>query len=460
MKLRQAFRYLSLRPFDQSSPEGRARERERRVALSAATNVALRVLSGVLTLLTVPLTIGYLGPERYGLWTTVTSVLAMMAFFDFGVGHGLMNEVAAASGRGESRLGRLVASGFFIELLLALALLGLVVLASVSLDLGRWFGLHSAQARAEAPLVVLVVGAAFCLSMALSAVVRVQSGLQDGYVTQLWNAAGVSMTLVALVVASRLELGLVPLVTAMVLAPLGALLGNFVWFFVVKRPDLLPRPSEFDWGLARGLLGSGGAFMAISLSAALGQLSDSFVIARLGGAAVVPELAVPAKLFQLLLLPATLLVIPLWPAYGEAHARGDRAWLVRTLWRSTAAAVGIAILGCAVLWLIGTWLVGVWTHGTVHAPLAVLVPLGLAACLTALGSSLGTFLNAIGKNVAHAVWAVAMAVVSFGLKWALFPGWGPAGVAWATVIGYGVFLALPLLWLVRRETRRLLTAAP
>jgi len=460
MKLRRALRYLSLRPFDLGTPEGRAQERERRVALTAVTNVALRVLSGVLALLTVPLTIGYLGAERYGLWTTITSLLAMMTFFDFGIGHGLMTEVAAASGRGEARLGRLVSSGFYLELLLSGILFGSIVWLSASGDLGTWFGLESPRALAEAPPVVLLVGAGFCITMALSAVVRVQSGLQDGYITLLWHAAGVVLTLVALITASSFKAGLVPLVGAMVAAPALALTGNFVWFFFVRRPDLCPRPSAFDGNLARGLLGSGSAFMIISLSSALGQLSDNFVIARLGGAAAVPDLAVPAKLFQLLLLPATLLVGPLWPAYGEAHARGDAAWVVRTLWRSTLVSVGIALGGCVVLLLVGSWLVGVWSQQEVQAPLAVLWPLGLAACLTALSSSLGTFLNGIGKNLAHAICAFGMAVVSFGLKWVLFPRAGVAGVAWATVVGYGLFMALPLSWLVVQETRRLRQAAP
>jgi O-antigen/teichoic acid export membrane protein len=275
----------------------------------------------------------------------------------------------------------------------------------------------------------------------------------------LWHGLGVSLTLVALVVASSVRAGLVPLVGALVAAPALALAGNFCWFFLRSRRDLRPRWPNFDWHVARGLLGSGSSFVVISLAGALGNLSDSFVIARLGGVAAVPDLAVPAKLFQLLLLPATLLVAPLWPAYSEAHARGDAAWVVRTLWRSTLASVGVALLGCAVLVLFGDSLVRVWTHGTIRSPLSVLLPLGAGACFTALATTLGTFLNGIGKSRAYAICAFAMAVVSFGLKWLLFPRWGVAGVAWSTVIGYGLCMALPLLWLVQSETRRMITRA-
>jgi O-antigen/teichoic acid export membrane protein len=459
MKLRRALRYLSLRPFDQTTPDGRAQERERRVALTALTNAALRVLSGILAISTVPLTIGYLGAERFGLWTTVTSLLAMMAFLDFGIGHGLMTEVAAASGRQDKRLGGLVSSGFYLELLLAGGLLLVLVVTCLYGDFGNWFGLTSARARAEAPAVVFLVGTGFCITMGLSVVVRVQSGLQDGHIALLWHGLGVALTLVALVIASSLKAGLVPLVGALVAAPALALIGNFCWFFLHERWDLRPRWPRFEWKVARGLLGGGSSFVVISLAGALGNLSDSFVIARLGGVAAVPDLAVPAKLFQLLLLPATLLTAPLWPAYSEAHARGDAAWVVQTLRRSTLASLGVAVVGCCALVLCGSFVVRAWTHGTIDASLSVLLPLGAGACLTALATALGTFLNGIGKSRAYATCAFAMAVVSFGLKWLLFPHWGVAGVAWATVVGYGLFMAAPLLWLVRGETRRLVTRA-
>ena len=44
----------------------------------------------------VPLTIGYVHKEQYGIWLTLSSVVAWFSFFDVGLGHGLRNKLAVA----------------------------------------------------------------------------------------------------------------------------------------------------------------------------------------------------------------------------------------------------------------------------------------------------------------------------------------------------------------------------
>ena len=53
--------------------------------------------SGILiSLLLVPLSINYIGIENYGVWLTISSVIAWLTFFDIGLGHGLRNKFAEA----------------------------------------------------------------------------------------------------------------------------------------------------------------------------------------------------------------------------------------------------------------------------------------------------------------------------------------------------------------------------
>src|ERR1700692_3845800 len=67
------------------------------------------------SLITIPLTVHYLGDERFGLWMTISSVLAMANFADFGIGNGLLNAVADAYGKDDyERIRRAVSSGFAV----------------------------------------------------------------------------------------------------------------------------------------------------------------------------------------------------------------------------------------------------------------------------------------------------------------------------------------------------------
>ena len=90
---------LRLKEFDTSTPEGRSQERYRRVALTAISSAGARALTVVTMLIAVPLTLNYLGSERYGLWMTISSIILMMRFADLGMGLGLMNAVSEAHGQ-------------------------------------------------------------------------------------------------------------------------------------------------------------------------------------------------------------------------------------------------------------------------------------------------------------------------------------------------------------------------
>ena len=56
----------------------------------------LKGISVVISFLFVPLAIKFLGTEKYGIWLTVSSVIAWINIFDFGLGNGLRNKLVEA----------------------------------------------------------------------------------------------------------------------------------------------------------------------------------------------------------------------------------------------------------------------------------------------------------------------------------------------------------------------------
>src|SRR6516225_8522455 len=96
-RIRQVLLLARLKPFDTQNELGRSMERYRRAALTAVASGAAKGMAVLTALITVPLTVGYLGMERYGLWMTISSVIAMLAFADLGLGNGLMNVLSEAN---------------------------------------------------------------------------------------------------------------------------------------------------------------------------------------------------------------------------------------------------------------------------------------------------------------------------------------------------------------------------
>src|SRR5271163_642267 len=96
-------RYLSLEKikavFTQSSGS-RGGERYRRAGITASSSFITKALNVLISFLSVPLTVHYLGAERYGVWLTISSLLTWMSMTDFGLaGNALVNVLAEASGK-------------------------------------------------------------------------------------------------------------------------------------------------------------------------------------------------------------------------------------------------------------------------------------------------------------------------------------------------------------------------
>ena len=60
----------------------------------------IKGISIVTGLLMVPLTISYVNQSQYGIWLTLSSVIAWFSFFDIGFGNGLRNKFAESKASG------------------------------------------------------------------------------------------------------------------------------------------------------------------------------------------------------------------------------------------------------------------------------------------------------------------------------------------------------------------------
>lgn len=450
-RVRGRLRWLSLTPFDQSTPEGRAQERHRRVALTAAASALAKVLSVGTALISVPLTLHYLGVERFGMWMTISSLIAMLAFADFGIANGVLSAVAEAHGRDDRvALQRIVSSGFFMLTAIAAGLLVLFVALYAHVAWHAVFNVQSELARAEAGPALAVFVACFACAIPLAVVQRVQMGLQQGFLASLWQCIGSLCALGGVLLAISLQGGLPWLVLALAGAPLMAALLNSLHFYLRSRPDLRPRLALFGAGDAKRLARSGALFFVLQVTVAVAYTSDSIVIAQLLGASAVAEYAVPEKLFGLITLAMSMVLAPLWPAYGEAIARRDSIWVQQTLKRSLLTVLGLSIVAAVGLLFMAPALLRLWVGAAIEPPLGLLAALAVWKVVEAGGNALAMFLNGahvIGMQVAV---ALATAIAAIGLKVLLIPHWGISGAVWATVIAYVMMAALPYAVLVPR----------
>lgn len=443
--------FLRFRAVDRSAPEGRAQERHRRVALSAAAAVTAKLVSVAGSLISVPFTLHYLGPERYGMWVTMTSLIAMFSFADLGMGYGILNAVADSNGRDDRPAVRaIVSSGFFVLTIIAITILLLFAAAYSFVPWFAIFNVKSEVARVEAGPALASLVACFALAIPLGIAQRVQMGLQQGFEASLWQCLGSVFGLMGILIVIRLEGGLHWLVFAFVGAPLVASAMNNVFFFGVLQRDLAPHRQSISRQAMARIAHIGLLFLVLQIAVAVGFTSDNIVIARSIGAASVTDYAVPEKMFSVVRMILAMFLSPLWPAYGEAIARDDHAWVRETLMRSIWMAIGTAAVLSLVLVIFGARILELWVGRAVDPPFMLLLGLGLWKVIEAGDGAVAMFLN--GANVFRFQVALAamMAPLAIVLKVLLAAQIGITGVVWATIFA-NLATAPPTFFYIRKR---------
>ncbi len=425
------------------SASQRSTVRYRRAVLSGLTSLFAKLIVLVTTVVSVPLTFRYLGMDRYGLWMTLTSIVLFLGFADFGIGNGLASAIFEAHGKEDRRLAhRQTSCGFFLLVSFAVAIL--LVLAAVYpfVPWGRLFGTSTALAAREAGPSTAILIACAALSMPLGTVLRVQIGYQQGFVGDLWNAAGNALALAGILYVTRSGGGLPLLVLAAAGAPVLLTTLNWIVQFFYVRPWLRPSLALFERKGAVALAAVGGLFFVQQCFGLLYYVSDNLVIARTMGAAQVAQFAVLQRIFSIGLV-AQYFMVPLWPAIGEAIARGDLPWAHRTIRRAVVASVLLGTVCAVCLLLSSRYLMKRWSG--IDAGSIDSLRVGFAVWIVLVGyiAAMNAILNQPGTMVRHLKLFGAGALCSLGLKIVFAMHGSLAGVIWATVLGFGVVYVVP-----------------
>jgi O-antigen/teichoic acid export membrane protein len=458
----QRIRQLLL-PRDPASLDDHARgaERNRRAVLTGSAATLARVVQIGTSLITVPLTLKYLGNERFGLWMTISSVLAMAAFADFGVGNGVLNTVAKAFGKDDMEgVRRAVSSGFFALNSIAAFLLLLFFAIYRFVNWADFFRVVSPQARSEAGPALAVFAMCFALNISMDVVQRVQLGLQQGYRYGLWQLCGNAMGFVGVLGGIWLHVSLPVLVVAIAGAPIFATTLNTIHFFGFVRPDLRPSRDLVSRDVISQITRLGGFFFILQVVVAVSYSADNFIIARMLGAVRVPEYSIPQRMFALITMMSAMLIAPLWPAYGEAISRGDTRWVRRTLSRSLLLVFSSTCLVSGMLLLLSRHLIFWWVGPHINPPTVLLLGLAVWTVIDCCGNAVAMFMNGASIMRFQIVVASLFGIACVSTKFALVHRYGIVAVPWSTIVTYLLFSAFPCGIYVLRFFRRAYPSSP
>jgi O-antigen/teichoic acid export membrane protein len=438
------------------SHANRGLERYRRAGITASSSFIAKALNILISFLSVPLTVHYLGAERYGVWLTISSLITWMSMTDFGLaGVALVNVLAEASGK-EDRVGaqQYTSSAFW-------ALSGVSVLSGIlSVAFFRYipwravFRVSAATSTHELQTACALTLLFFVLAFPLSIQFSIYSAYQDGFLANVWGIAGNAISLAALVVVSQTHGGLPQLVLA--LSGTRCLVAIANVFFLFRRYHwIVPAPSAVRWHCVKRLFNLGSKYLVTQLASLGVYQSQPIIITQILGPAKVVVFVVAYKILSLPMDLVFMATQPFVPAFGEAKARQDWRWIQSAYKNCVRASLVFGLPLVAVIGLTAKPLIRIWAGAVAVPSTSLIVWLSIYTFIGIVLMAAGQMMAGLERVDPLAISVTLCAVGVIGSAILLSPHWGLTGIA------FGMALSkLLTFWPIQlREVRRILRSA-
>ncbi len=306
-------------------------------SVTVKTNIVgallIRGVSIIVSLMLVPLTLGYVSSELYGIWLILSSIILWLHFFDVGFTLGLKNRLAEAIANDDwARAKSLVSTTYFM---ITLIMLPLCIGLEVVVPLVDWASFLNVSAEYNEDIVralhVLVV--CFGLYMFFNVITAVTAAFQRVALSSAFIVLANALSLIVIFILTRtVEPSLYVLsfaISGMPIIVMGAA-SIILYNGVFKR--VAPTIGTIDRRRIKDLFGLGVKFFLIQLQCIVLYQATNILISNVSSANDVTAYNIAYKYLNVAMLVYTIILSPLWPAFTDAYTKHDFAWM-RNIYR-------------------------------------------------------------------------------------------------------------------------------
>ena len=404
------------------------------------TSLSGRGLGILCQLVQVPLALRYLGKEAFGVWVTLASIAYLIGFSDFGIGMGAQNQITEALGKEDHLRARKLCLTTLVYLC-AVALFLMVVGVPIFLLVpwGTAFKLGDPELVRAMPGAMTIFLVLACLNVPLGFARRLTYATQQAWLDNVVTMGGSVLSLAGVFLGAYLHLGFCGYVAITWLS--GPALNLVFLLYMYAKLDWLRGPGAwFERDAMRGLLNLGVFFGLQQVCTLVLFGAPALLSTTLLGATAIAPFNLVQRVFNVFQMFQNAFLVPLWPAYADAKAKGDWAWAGRTLRRSLVATVGVAIVPMIGITFVMRPLIQLWTGTDATLPTqGLVVALLLWNIVVAAQQPFGFFLAGVSEVKRNTMFALLTAVTAGVLMPVLARPFGVSGIVLGLVIGNGVF---------------------
>ena len=357
----------------------------------------LKIISLSTSLLIVPITIGYLNNEVYGIWMTITSILFWINTFDIGLGNGMRNYLTKAISQNDYPLGRKYISTTLSLLALIALVIGVILLMPLlTMNFNKFF--NTTAISNESLRIALIIAISLTLvNFVTKNIGFIFVAMQKYAINDLLSVSGNVISLgIIYVLTKTTESNLTYVVFAYTATQCLIYILVSIPLFI-KYPELRPSVHSFDKTLSKQIVGKGLGFFAIQITSCLIIFGAANIfITQFCGPSAVTTYNIAYKFFNLLVIAYTIILSPMWNAYTDAYVKGDITWINKTFNRALKL-WGLSVLGGIAL-LVGCQIFyHLWIGDKVTVPFTVSLSTLIYVCSFNLNNCVTYLINGLNK---------------------------------------------------------------
>lgn len=425
--------------------------RSSKVLKNILGSFVVRGLSILISLILVPLTIGYVSSELYGIWLALATITSWVSLFDLGFGNGLRNKVAECIALEDWHKAQKYISTayfFFTLIFVPLSVVFFCFCGTIS-----WSSLLNVSPEYQNLLVIVmrIVLVTFCITMIAKILNSVLAALQLNALVGTIELLGQLLVLIGTFILTKTtHPSLVYLAWCICISPIIVYFFASIWLFFIRYKQLRPSRGSIKKELIGDVFTLGYKFFVMQISVVVMYQTMNIIISRVAGPESVTEYNVVYKYISIPLMAISMIVAPIWSAFTDAYTLKDYDWmkkaytgLLKSFW---ACAISIVILTIFYPLVFKLWL---GDKVVIHTP--VVISCSLFILVLIWNNLHSALLNGLGKIKLMLNITLVVMIVDIPIAYLLGMWMGLTGVVLAVAI-----LNVPLMFAMRIQIQKII----
>lgn len=359
-------------------------------------SLLIKGCSIIISLMLVPMTLGYVSSELYGIWLTLSSIMLWLNFFDVGFTLGLKNKLAEAIALGDWNRGKsLVSTTYFMMTVIFVPLCLLLELLIPHIDWASFLNVNSIY-NDEIIRTLYVLAGCFCLQMIVNVLTAVVAAYQKTALSSAFPVIGNFLSLIAIFLLTKLcPPSLVVLAFAISMMPIVVLFMASVFLFSKKFKAVCPSIKSIDRVYIKDLFGLGAKFFLIQIQVVILYQCTNILISNVSGPDEVTSYNIAYKYLGIAMMIYSIILTPLWPAFTDAYAKKDFMWM-KAIYKKMSKVFILSALIMVIMVLCSSIVYHLWIGDKANIPLVMTICVAIYMIIHSWDSLQVQLINGIG----------------------------------------------------------------